>query len=42
MKVPLIRGVIDRRILVNYRVDPALLGRILSLLFRPNHHLVQS
>ncbi|MHB8861754.1 MAG: hypothetical protein ACYC6N_05075 [Pirellulaceae bacterium] len=28
MKIPSIRGIIDRRILVNYRVDPEVLRRI--------------
>jgi hypothetical protein len=35
MRVPIIRGVIDRRILVNYRVRPDVLGRILPEPFRP-------
>ena len=35
MKIPVIRGVIDRRILVNYRVDPAVLARLLPSPFRP-------
>lgn len=35
MRIPIIRGVIDRRILVNYRVDPATLARHLPLRFRP-------
>ena len=35
MKIPVIRGVIDRRILVNYRVDPEVLARILPEPFRP-------
>lgn len=35
MRLPLIRGVIDRRILVNYRVDPAVLATILPPPFRP-------
>ncbi len=35
MKIPVIRGVIDRRILVNYRVDPEVLARHLPLPFRP-------
>jgi hypothetical protein len=34
-RVPVIRGVIDRRILVNYRVDPAALARLLPAPFRP-------
>lgn len=35
MKIPAIRGVIDRRILVNYRVDPAALTKVLTGPFRP-------
>lgn len=35
MKIPVIRGVIDRRILVNYRVDPAVLAPLLPAPFRP-------
>jgi len=35
MRIPVIRGVIDRRILVNYRVDPDVLARILPAPFRP-------
>jgi hypothetical protein len=35
MRIPTIRGVIDRRILVNFRVDPAVLGRLLPAPFRP-------
>jgi hypothetical protein len=35
MKVPSIRGVIDRRILANWRVDPAILSRLLPPPFRP-------
>jgi len=35
MKLPLIRGLIDRRILANYRVDPDALARILPAPFRP-------
>ncbi len=31
MRLPLIRGIIDRRILVNYRVDPAVLAQNLPL-----------
>lgn len=39
MKIPVIRGVIDRRILVNYRVDPDVLSPLLPPPFRPklNH-----
>ena len=35
MKIPVIRGVIDRRILVNYRVDPTVLARLVPAPFRP-------
>ncbi|MBX9790273.1 MAG: DUF2071 domain-containing protein [Pirellulales bacterium] len=35
MKLPVIAGVIDRRILVNYRVDPDMLARTLPAPFRP-------
>ena len=35
MRIPVIRGIIDRRILVNYRVDPKALGRVLPAPFRP-------
>jgi Uncharacterized conserved protein (COG2071) len=35
MRLPVIRGVIDRRILVNYRVDPDRLAAILPPPFRP-------
>lgn len=35
MRIPVIRGVIDRRILVNYRVDAEVLARILPEPFRP-------
>ena len=35
MQIPVIRGVIDRRILVNYRVDPDVLARRLPAPFRP-------
>src|SRR5437762_1679839 len=35
MKIPVIRGVIDRRILVNYRVDPDVLAPLLPAPFRP-------
>lgn len=34
MKIPVIRGVIDRRILVNYRVKPDVLARLLPKPFR--------
>lgn len=35
MKIPVIRGTIDRRILANYRIDPEVLGSILPNPFRP-------
>jgi hypothetical protein len=35
MRIPVIRGVIDRRILVNFRVDPDVLARALPCPFRP-------
>lgn len=35
MRLPAIRGVIDRRILVNFRVDPAALAAALPAPFRP-------
>jgi Uncharacterized conserved protein (COG2071) len=35
MQIPVIRGVIDRRILVNFRADAAVLARLLPAPFRP-------
>ena len=35
MRILVIRGVIDRRILVNFRVDPDVLARVLPYPFRP-------
>src|SRR5262245_25155189 len=35
MRLPVIRGVIERRILVNYRVDPDVLAVLLPPPFRP-------
>lgn len=35
MKIPVMRGVIDRRILVNYHVEPDVLARLLPAPFRP-------
>lgn len=35
MKIPIIRGIIDRRILVNYRVDRTVLRKLLPEPFRP-------
>lgn len=38
MKIPVVRGVIDRRLLVNYRVDPDVLAATLPAPFRPKLH----
>src|SRR5262245_39652951 len=35
MHIPVVRGVIDRRLLVNYHVDPAVLAPLLPTPFRP-------
>jgi hypothetical protein len=35
MKLPVVRGVIDRRILVNYHVDPGVVAPLLPAPFRP-------
>ena len=35
MRIPILRGVIDRRILINYRVDPGVLANLLPEPFRP-------
>jgi hypothetical protein len=35
MRIPVIKGVIQRRILVNYRVDPSVLASLLPVPFRP-------
>jgi hypothetical protein len=35
MRIPVVRGVIDRRILANFRVDPEVLARVLPAPFRP-------
>ncbi|MFO1093594.1 MAG: DUF2071 domain-containing protein [Planctomycetaceae bacterium] len=35
MQLPVIRGIIDRRLLINYRVDPDILATILPAPFRP-------
>jgi hypothetical protein len=39
MRIPVVRGVIDRRILVNYHVDPMVLARHLPAPFRPKRIL---
>src|SRR5947199_8339016 len=38
MRLPILEGVIRRRVLVNYRVDPHLLERLLPSPFRPKLH----
>ncbi len=38
MKLPIIQGTIRRRILVNYRVDPAIMQRHLPPAFKPKLH----
>ena len=35
MRVPAIRGIIDRRLLINYRVDPEVLAKVCPSPFRP-------
>lgn len=35
MRIPVIRGIIDRRILANFRIDPDVTARILPAPFRP-------
>jgi uncharacterized protein DUF2071 len=35
MRIPIVRGIIDRRILVNYHVDPTVLAQLLPAPFRP-------
>src|SRR3984893_10338567 len=35
MRIPVVQGLIDRRILVNFRVDPDVLTRMLPKPFRP-------
>lgn len=34
LNIPAVRGVMDRRILINYRVDPVVLGRLIPAPFR--------
>src|SRR3977135_359472 len=38
MRLPTIQGIIRRRLLVNYRVAPAVLARLLPATFRPKLH----
>jgi len=35
MRVPAIRGIIDRRILANYHVDPEMIRQVLPAPFEP-------
>ena len=35
MMIPTLQGVLDRQILVNYRVDPEVLARLVPAPFRP-------
>lgn len=35
MNIPAIKGIIDRRILINYTVDPDIISRIIPIPFRP-------
>ncbi len=35
MKLPVVRGTIDRRILANYRIDPIVMKELLPQPFRP-------
>jgi len=35
MRIPVIQGIIDRRILANYRIDPEVMGGLLPRPFRP-------
>jgi hypothetical protein len=39
MRIPVIKGIIKRRLLVNFRAEPALVQRILPHPFRPKLHL---
>ncbi len=38
MKIPTVQGIIKRRILVNYRVEPSIIQKILPARFRPKLH----
>jgi uncharacterized protein YqjF (DUF2071 family) len=38
MRIPVIKGTIKRRLLVNFRADPAVVQRILPQPFRPKLH----
>ena len=36
MKIPTIKGVIDRRVLINYTVDPEVIAKLIPKPFRPH------
>ena len=38
MRIPILKGTIKRRLLVNFRVDPAAIQKLLPALFRPKLH----
>ena len=38
MKIPVLRGIIKRRMLINFRVDASLMQRFLPAPFRPKLH----
>ena len=38
MRIPVIKGVIKRRLLVNFRADPVVVQRLLPAPFRPKLH----
>lgn len=38
MRIPVIKGTIKRRLLVNFRADPDVVQRLLPQSFRPKHH----
>lgn len=42
MKIPIIHGIIDRRILVNYVVDPAVVEKLLPKPFKPKIYQVKA
>jgi len=42
MRIPVIQGTIKRRLLVNYRADPAVVQRLLPRAFRPKLHRGQA
>ncbi len=36
MKIPTIKGIIDRRVLINYTVDPEIIAKLIPKPFRPH------